>query len=376
MATTSYDVGRFTVEAEALVITATATSITLDFSHAQSGDTLLAIISKDDDVATTPPSGWTSVHGFESNNAMYFEIWKREATGTETTYSWTGDSEIYVGSAIAIRGADYTTINVGNTNTGASTSPQSPAVTTSNAEALVLTAVGWDRDRTLTPGGGGYTNIANGSEQSAGGAGLYVGAQEKATAGTLSAVTHTLDVSDEWATATIYIDNDGSQKLTAGLLTNTSTFPSPTVTPGPVTAVVPLYTNTSTLYTATSLATYDVTAAYITNTSVVYSASVTTSNDVTAPLIASSNQLFTPTVMPDQFVRPDGVFVNNNTFFQATSLATYDVTAPLINNSSVVHGAIVTTSYDATAPLIGSVNNVFAASSVSNQETTRVIIIT
>ena len=57
----------------------TEININLDNGGAADGNTLLAFLTKDDDVATVGPAGWTLVQGFESNNAIYTEIWKREA---------------------------------------------------------------------------------------------------------------------------------------------------------------------------------------------------------------------------------------------------------------------------------------------------------
>ena len=69
----------------------TSTIITLDAGGAADGNTLLAFLTKDDDVATTGPGGWTLVQGFESNNAIYTEIWKREASG-DSSSSYSGES--------------------------------------------------------------------------------------------------------------------------------------------------------------------------------------------------------------------------------------------------------------------------------------------
>ena len=51
-------------------------------ADAADGDTLLFFLCKDDDVATsTRPSGLTLLKELESNNAIYAELYKREADG-------------------------------------------------------------------------------------------------------------------------------------------------------------------------------------------------------------------------------------------------------------------------------------------------------
>lgn len=53
-------------------------------SSTATGDLLLAFITKDDDTATTAnPTGWTLEQGFESNNAIYTEIWSKEVVSAD-----------------------------------------------------------------------------------------------------------------------------------------------------------------------------------------------------------------------------------------------------------------------------------------------------
>jgi hypothetical protein len=122
------------------------TSFVIDANHGHAYDVLLLFINKDDDVAVDAITGWTQQLGFESNNAIYSEVWKRDADGTETTVTVTGDSEEYVATLIAIEGADYSTIaNVTNA-LGTNAAPTSNSASVTSGDYLAFSAFGVDGD--------------------------------------------------------------------------------------------------------------------------------------------------------------------------------------------------------------------------------------
>ena len=63
----------------------TETEFVVALGSLTQGSTLIACLTKDDDVATTGPTGWTLQQGFESLNNIYTEIWKREVSATDLT---------------------------------------------------------------------------------------------------------------------------------------------------------------------------------------------------------------------------------------------------------------------------------------------------
>ena len=116
------------------------------------GDTIkIAIITKDDDVPTTVSNPlWVKELGFESNNAIYIEIWIAPGSVTGTT-TWTGDSEEYCGQAFSVAGVDLTLpFEFASTLVGASINPQTPALSSVASNAVFFTGYGMDQDNTAT----------------------------------------------------------------------------------------------------------------------------------------------------------------------------------------------------------------------------------
>lgn len=82
---------------------ATGTSVSVNAGGIATGDTLLGILNKDDDVATTSqPTGFSSVIGFESNNNIYTEVWKKEAVSGDATKTFLLDGTPLAGGSFSV----------------------------------------------------------------------------------------------------------------------------------------------------------------------------------------------------------------------------------------------------------------------------------
>jgi hypothetical protein len=198
----NYNTGSYGVSSTWSLTPATETSVTIRVAHLEDGDVGLLFITKDDDVAPDAITGWTSIGGWESTNAIWTEIYKRDCDGTETTITITGDNEEWAAICVGIAGADYSTVGIGTQGAGVSTSPLSPAVTPP-AGSLVIAGFGVDGDSTPFTPDTDLTNIGLLQTSSgAGSAGMYLGL----TNASLGSFTHTLDSSDEWTAFTVYVE--------------------------------------------------------------------------------------------------------------------------------------------------------------------------
>lgn len=191
--------------------TNSGTSITINTPTASTGDTLIAIVAKDDDVAVTYDADWTQIEGGESNNAIYYQSFKRLVDGTEaTSYTFSGDNESYTAVIIPISGADYTTVTAPAFNTSTTGTATSPAPTTTADDYIVIAGSAWDTGQTVTPDAD-LTSVANINVGGNGGVSLTTGYE--ITPATQTTYAHTSD-SDQNIGYTITIDS-GAVDVTA-----------------------------------------------------------------------------------------------------------------------------------------------------------------
>ena len=148
----------------------------------------------------------------------------------------------------------------------------------------------------------------------------------------------------------LYFDvgGGGGATLTPGLLTNTSTFYAPTVTPGAVTLTPGLFSNTSTFYSATVTqggAAQELTPGLFSNTQTFYAATVAPGAVTLAPALLTNSQTFyAPTVTPGAVTLTPGLFSNTQTFYAATVVVDggpQTLTPSLVSNTSTFYAATV-----------------------------------
>lgn len=167
--------------------------------------------------------------------------------------------------------------------------------------------------------------------------------------------------------ASIYDAGGGSQTVSPGLLTNTSTLYAPTVTRGAVSVSPSLLTNTSTIYAATVVASYTVSPGLFTNSSTLYSPTVVPGSvSVQPPLLTNTSTLYSPVVSQSggsQVVAP-GLLINTSTLYGPTiSVGPVSVTAPLLTNSQAFYGATVQPGQiTISAPLLMNTSTLYASS--------------
>lgn len=177
------------------------------------GDLLVAMVATDGGTAwsMTPPPGWTPVTVEDRAGKVSFGVWWRVASGSEGSdysFTWSGGEEAY-GAVLRFTGHDPASpINDSATSQGKSSSPTSPAVTTTVADALIVRLGGFDGpDITVdAPGLTGHTAVtmdrsSSGSNAAAGAAG-YVA---QASAGSSGSSDFALTGSEEYVTVTIAI---------------------------------------------------------------------------------------------------------------------------------------------------------------------------
>jgi hypothetical protein len=199
-------VGAYKISASTYESAGAETSFTINAGHLEGYDVGLLFITKDDDVAVDSITGWTQQLGFESNNAIYSEVWKRDCDGTETTITVTGDSEEYVATLIAIEGADYASIaNVTNA-LGTNAAPTSNSASVTSGDYLALSAFGVDGDSNPYTPDVDLSEIASlQSTTGANSAGMYVGYEDLSTVTTIPSYASTIDSADQWTAFTVYL---------------------------------------------------------------------------------------------------------------------------------------------------------------------------
>lgn len=188
-------------------------------SGVASGDVMIAHlhINSDSTTINTLPSGWalfSSTAGSVSNatNARRSEVfYKVSAGGEPASYQWgTSANRLAAGGMVALRGvdtADILSAGAGQANTTASTSCQSPDITPTDNDCLLLmitAAVGnvsttqdgamseqWD---TNTTSGSGNCNSSLGTQQLSGGSGVATGTRTSTLSASNRSIAHLLAI--------------------------------------------------------------------------------------------------------------------------------------------------------------------------------------
>lgn len=183
-----------------------------------SGDLLIAAVALDANpslASLTAPTGWSVVAKEQFSNNVTFGVWSKSAEGSEPSsyqFTWSGTQAGY-GWIMRFTGHDAANpINALNSATqDNSTSPTSPAVTSSVNDALILRLGGFDhKDITIDdPGLTGHTAItmdrnAAGAGSASGGGGYLV----QPTAGDSGTSNFTLTAQEQSAMVTIAIAPD------------------------------------------------------------------------------------------------------------------------------------------------------------------------
>jgi hypothetical protein len=177
------------------------------------GDLLIAAVAGDGSIASTltPPAGWNLAHVSNQDGQITFGVWWKLAGASESsTYSftWSGARHAY-GWIMRFTGHDPATpINAVTNTSGSGSAPQSPSVTSTVDDTLILRLGGFDDDDITAgaPGLTGHTAInmadtGNGPSTVSGGAGYVL----QPTAGASGTSSFALTASEEYVTVTIAI---------------------------------------------------------------------------------------------------------------------------------------------------------------------------
>ncbi len=175
------------------------------------GDLLIAVLVTDGNDTILPPAGWNEVSLGVSSNRVAVGVWWKLAGSSEpasSTFTWTDFEQSY-GWIMRFTGHDAANpIDVSADNSGSSSSPVSPAITTSIDNAMILRIGGFDDDDiTLGDTGlSGHQTVVmdeskNGNGTLSGGAGHTA----QATAGDSGTANFSLTNSEEWWTVTLGI---------------------------------------------------------------------------------------------------------------------------------------------------------------------------
>jgi Tfp pilus assembly protein PilW len=183
------------------------------------GNFMIAVVAVDGSVAAsmTAPSGWTLVNRLaDASGNVSAAVWWRFAEASEAanySFSWADPKNAY-GWIMRFSGVDSTApINASSSSAGASamSSPASPSVTTTIANAMILRIGGFDDgDVTVDSAGvSSHTTITcdesdNGSA-SASGAAAYV---LQSAAGSTGTASFTLTNAQEYVTYTLALTPD------------------------------------------------------------------------------------------------------------------------------------------------------------------------
>ncbi|MFM1897472.1 MAG: hypothetical protein RLZZ385_2546 [Pseudomonadota bacterium] len=230
---------------------ANVTSLTIPTpSGVALNDYLIAVIVVDNNETFLPTSGWALETSFNNGNNVDMAIYTRVGTGAEAadyTFSWGSNEEAY-GYIMHFKGTSG--IAQIATNTGFGTAAQTPSVTTTSANNLILRIGGFDDDDiNVNPGTimTGHTGITqNYSSNTAGNISGGAAFRYRAVAGadgTANFVNFTGGQSEEWATTTISlppgtppflcpgVDNSvvGSQLVVLNACTETKVIGSTTI---------------------------------------------------------------------------------------------------------------------------------------------------
>ena len=144
-----------------------AESITISTPDTNEGDLLIAAVATDGSTTISPPSGWTLINCGTYSSEVTLAAWWKIADASEPTnhtFTWSGAEQAY-GWMMRFVGHDSTPINAWATNGETSSTPTSPAVTTTVDNCLILRLGGFDDGDVNTlpepgnPGLSGHTPI-------------------------------------------------------------------------------------------------------------------------------------------------------------------------------------------------------------------------
>jgi len=177
------------------------------------GDLLIAAIATDGNQQTwNPPStGWNLINQGNQSDEVSLAVWWKLAGSSEPAgynFSWAEDQEAYAWMMRFTGHDPANPINVSSNVGGSSSSPSSPAVTTSVADTMILRIGGFDDDDVSVgvPGLSGHTAITMGNSDTgngtcSGGAGYLI----QSTAGSSGTSTFSLTRSEQYRAVTIGI---------------------------------------------------------------------------------------------------------------------------------------------------------------------------
>ena len=193
-----------------------STSLTISTPGGVSqGDLLIAAVATDEatSASLTPPGGegWTLIDLSQNGTYVTFGVWWKIADASESgnhQWTWSGSEEAY-GWMMRFTGHDpVNPIDVSATNSGTSSNPDAPSVTTTVANALVLRLGGFDDDNVTidSPGLDIHTAITmdesdSGFGSTSGGAGY----EQQGSAGASGTSSFNLTGTEQWLTTTVAI---------------------------------------------------------------------------------------------------------------------------------------------------------------------------
>jgi prepilin-type N-terminal cleavage/methylation domain-containing protein len=181
------------------------------------GDLLIAMVALDGSLdGLTAPADWNQLVLESQSGRMHLGVWWKIATGSEgATYTFTWDSsEQAYGSVMRFTGHDPSSpIDQYEFDSGSSTAPTVPEVTTSVNNTMILRLGGFDDDDVSIddPGMTGHTTITmdgsnTGSNTASGGAAYAF----QSSAGDSGTASFALTGSEEYVTVTIAIASNQS----------------------------------------------------------------------------------------------------------------------------------------------------------------------
>ena len=182
--------------------TATGTSITIGTGLPSLGDLMVLIIGKDDDVATTDDSGeWTKLTGFESNNAIWLDIYYKVADAGDTSnanYTFSGDSEDYIAKLHYATGSNNTPILLSSiSDIGTDAAPTTGAYTASDAGCGIIAGFINDSDSTGQAVDSALTESLAVAGSGSGGVGAGAGYYIPGTT-SIPSLTHSFTPAEQW----------------------------------------------------------------------------------------------------------------------------------------------------------------------------------
>jgi hypothetical protein len=178
-----------------------------------SGDLLIATLATDGSTvgSMSPPAGWSVIDLTVQSGGVTYGVWWKLAGASELanyTFSWSGGESAY-GTVMRFTGHDASNpIDVFTNSGGSSSTPTSPAVTTTVPNAMILRLGGFDDDDIDTDVTGltGHTTITmddtgNGPSTTSSGAGYVL----QPSAGSSGTSNFALTASEEYRAVTIAI---------------------------------------------------------------------------------------------------------------------------------------------------------------------------